>query len=128
VLHIRLAQGIGEHEQADAALLRRADRSRRSYGRERHQAVARGLAFCNTEVFKRLETAGWPHSIGVCMQKAIREGGAGDPRECLQTIVGYPKEDEAQIAEIVAGDRRLIVRRTRLIGAHAELWPDCRHF
>ncbi len=26
------------------------------------------------------------------------------------------------------GARRLIVRRTRLVGAQAELWPDWRHF
>jgi hypothetical protein len=29
--------------------------------------------FWNTEVFKRLETAGWQYSIGVRMQKAMRE-------------------------------------------------------
>jgi Transposase DDE domain group 1 len=29
---------------------------------------------------------------------------------------------------MIAHGRRLIVRRTRLIGAQAELWPDWRHF
>jgi hypothetical protein len=40
----------------------------------------------------------------------------------------YPKDGEAQIAEITAHGRRLIVRRTRLIGPQAELWPDWRYF
>ena len=41
----------------------------------------------------------------------------------------YPVGGEAQIAETTApGGRRLIVRRTRLIGPQAELWPDWRHF
>jgi hypothetical protein len=34
------------------------------------------------------------------------------------------KAGEAQIAETTYGERRLIVRRTRLIGSQAELWPD----
>jgi hypothetical protein len=37
------------------------------------------------------------------------------------TITDYPDSGEAQIAESVLGDRRLIVRRTRLVGAQAEL-------
>jgi len=39
-----------------------------------------------------------------------------------------PEGGEAQIALTVYGKRRLIVRRTRLIGAQAELWPDWRQF
>jgi hypothetical protein len=35
---------------------------------------------------------------------------------------------EAQIAQTMLGRQRLVVRRTRLIGAQAELWPDWRHF
>jgi len=31
------------------------------------------------------------------------------------------------MAETMLGDLRLIVRRTRLVGAQAELWPDWRH-
>ena len=42
--------------------------------------------------------------------------------------IAYPVGGEAQIAETVYGDRRLIVRRTRLVGAQAELFPDWRHF
>jgi hypothetical protein len=42
--------------------------------------------------------------------------------------IDYPDDGEAQIAETVYAGRRLIVRRTRLVGAQAELWPDWRHF
>ena len=34
----------------------------------------------------------------------------------------------AQVAECTYKGRRLIVRRTRLIGAQATLWPEWRHF
>ena len=39
-----------------------------------------------------------------------------------------PEDGEAQIAETIYAGRRLIVRRTRLLGAQAELWADWRHF
>jgi hypothetical protein len=40
----------------------------------------------------------------------------------------YPDKGEAQIADTTYGGRRLIVRRTRLVGRQAQLWPDWRHF
>jgi hypothetical protein len=42
--------------------------------------------------------------------------------------IDYPDGGEAQIAETVYGERRLIVRRTRLVGAQDELFSDWRHF
>ncbi len=43
-------------------------------------------------------------------------------------MIDYPQEGEAQIAETTHGGRRLILRRTRLVGAQAQLWPDWRYF
>ncbi|MGO9753598.1 MAG: IS1380 family transposase, partial [Solirubrobacteraceae bacterium] len=40
----------------------------------------------------------------------------------------YPKTGEAQIAETKLKGWRLVVRRTRLIGAQAELFPDWQYF
>ena len=43
--------------------------------------------------------------------------------------IDYTADGVAQVAECSYGGRRLIVRRTRLIGAaQARLWPDWRHF
>jgi hypothetical protein len=84
--------------------------------------------FWNTKVFERLEKAGWQYSIGVRIIKSVRAAVEAIDADAWQTIADYPDEGEAQIAETVHGGRRLIVRRTRLIGAQAELWPDWRHF
>ncbi len=89
--------------------------------------VAAADSASNTKVFKRLEQAGWQGSIGVRMQKGIREAVAAIDEAAWQTIA-YPEAGEAQIAETSYGGRRLIVRRTRLLGAQAQLWPDWRHF
>ena len=83
--------------------------------------------FWNTKVFERLEKAGWQYSIGVRMIKTVRAAVQAIPEQAW-TRIDYPEDGEAQIAEAVYGDRRLIVRRTRLLGAQAELWPDWRHF
>jgi len=62
------------------------------------------------------------------MQKGIRETVEQIAQDAWQPVADYPKDGEAQIAETVHGGRRLVVRRTRLLGAQAELWPDWRHF
>jgi len=43
-----------------------------------------------------------------------------------QPLADYPTEGIAQIAESTLSGRRLVVRRTRLVGAQAELFPDWR--
>jgi hypothetical protein len=52
---------------------------------------------------------------------------AAIPETDWVTVEDYPDTGEAQIAETKLGDWRLIVRRTRLVGAQAELFPDWRH-
>jgi hypothetical protein len=49
------------------------------------------------------------------------------PEESWQPLEGYPPDGIAQIAESTLSGRLLVVRRTRLVGAQAELFPDCRH-
>jgi hypothetical protein len=49
------------------------------------------------------------------------------PENAWTTIDDYPSGGEAQIAQTIHGQRPSIIRRTRLIGAQAALWPDWRH-
>jgi hypothetical protein len=62
------------------------------------------------------------------MIKTVRAAVEAINEDAWIKIADYPDDGEAQIAETTYGDRRLIVRRTRLVGAQAELWPDWRHF
>lgn len=84
--------------------------------------------FWSNKVFERLESAGWQYSIGVRMQKPVRGAVEAIDEDAWTKIADYPDDGEAQIAETTYGERRLIVRRTRLLGKQAELWPDWRHF
>lgn len=41
--------------------------------------------------------------------------------------IAYTMGGQAQVAETIYKDQRLIVRRSRLTGAQGQLWPDWRH-
>ena len=127
VLHIRLRKGSANTQKGmlrfTDELIARVTRA----GATGTKLLRADSGFWNTKVFARLEQAGWQYSIGVRMQKGIRKAVEQVDEEAWQTIE-YPDEGEAQIAETTYGGRRLIVRRTRLVGAQAQLWPDWRHF
>jgi hypothetical protein len=57
----------------------------------------------------------------------VKAAIAAIPQQEWQTLADYPEGGEAQIAQTMLAGQRLIVRRTRLLGAQAELWPDWRH-
>lgn len=127
VLHIRLRKGSANTQKGMLRfcdeLIARVERA----GATGVKLLRADSGFWNTKVFKRLEQAGWQYSIGVRMQKGIRAAVEAIDEHAWQTIE-YPDEGEAQIAQSTYGGRRLIVRRTRLLGPQAQLWPDWRHF
>src|SRR5262249_15114071 len=128
VLHIRLRKGSANTQKGMLRfcdeLIARVTRA----GATGVKLLRADSGFWNIKVFGRLETAGWQYSIGVRMREGIRQAVEAIGESAWQTIEDYPQEGEAQIAETTYGGRRLIVRRTRLLGAQAQLWPDWRHF
>jgi hypothetical protein len=127
-LHIRLRKGTANTQKGmlrfTDELIARVTRA----GATGDRLLRADSGFWNTKVFERLERAGWQYSIGVRMIKTVRAAVQAIPEDAWTKITDYPDDGEAQIAETVYGGRRLIVRRTRLLGAQAELWPDWRHF
>ena len=126
-LHIRLRKGSANTQRGMLRfceeLIARVDRA----GASGVKLLRADSGFWNTKVFEYLEKMGWEYSIGVRMIKTVRAAVETIDEDAWQHI-DYPQGGEAQIAETVYGERRLIVRRTRLLGAQAELWPDWRHF
>jgi hypothetical protein len=126
-LHIRLRKGSANTQKGIKRfceeLIARVERA----GATGTKLLRADSGFWNTKVFELLERAGWQYSIGVRNINKVKEAVAAIPEQNWQTIP-YPDGGEAQIAETTYADRRLIVRRTRLLGAQAELFPDWRHF
>jgi hypothetical protein len=127
-LHIRLRKGSANTQKGIERfideLIARVNRA----GATGVKLLRADSGFWNTKVFKRLEKAGWQYSIGVRMTKTVAAAVAAIADDAWITLDDYPEQGEAQIAETVYRGRRLIVRRTRLVGPQAELWPDWRHF
>ncbi|MGZ4524764.1 MAG: transposase [Mycobacteriaceae bacterium] len=84
--------------------------------------------FWNGKIMARLQAAGWTYSIGVRQQQHIKAAITAIAEQDWQSLADYPEGGEAQIAQTMLGHQRLVVRRTRLVGVQAELWPDWRHF
>jgi hypothetical protein len=126
-LHIRLRKGSANTQKGIKRfceeLIARVERA----GATGTKLLRADSGFWNTKVFELLEKAGWQYSIGVRNIKNVKAAVEAIPENAWQSIL-YPDAGEAQIAETTYGERRLIVRRTRLVGAQAELWPDWRHF
>ena len=126
-LHIRLRKGSANTQKGIRRfcdeLIARVERA----GATGTKLLRADSGFWNTKVFERLERAGWQYSIGVRNIKTVKAAVQAIDDDAWQDIA-YPQGGQAQIAETTYGERRLIVRRTRLLGAQAELWPDWRHF
>lgn len=128
VLHIRLRTGRAASPRGVLRfvdeLIARVDRA----GATGAKLFRADTAFWNKKLLARLVKAGWTYSISIAQQPWVKAGIAQIPETAWQTLEDYPEGGEAQIAETELGGHRLIVRRTRLVGPQAELWPDWRHF
>jgi hypothetical protein len=65
-------------------------------------------------------------SITVNHNSRVRDAIAGIDEDAWVGI-DYSDDGTAQVSETLYNDCRLIVRRTRLVGTQARLWPDWRH-
>jgi hypothetical protein len=128
VLHVRLRKGQAASARGvlrfAEELIARVARA----GATGEKLFRADSAFWNKKLMARLEQAGWAYSISVRLQFWVKDAVAGIPEPAWQALQDYSQDGEAQIAEQVVNGKRLIVRRTRLIGPQAELWPDWRYF
>ena len=126
-LHIRLRKGSANTQKGIKRfceeLIARVERA----GATGTKLLRADSGFWNTKVFELLEKADWQYSIGVRNINKVQAAVQAIPEHAWQTIP-YPDGGQAQIAETIYAGRRLIVRRTRLLGPQAELFPDWRHF
>jgi hypothetical protein len=128
VLHVRLRKGSAGSPRG---VLRFVDelipRVKRA-GASGPALLRADNSFWNKKLMARLEAARWQYSISVRMQAWVPDAIAQIPESDWQPVDHYPEGGEAQIAQTMVGQQRLVVRRVRLVGPQAELFPDWRHF
>jgi hypothetical protein len=127
VLHIRMRRGSANTQKGMLRFCQELTARVQRAGACGEKLLRADSGFWNTKVFEYLEKTGWQYSIGVRNIKKIRATVETIDEGAWQDI-DYPVGGQAQIAETTYAGRRLIVRRTRLLGAQAELFPDWRHF
>ena len=127
VLHIRNRKGKANTQRGIARfvdeLIARVQRA----GHTGKIIIRADSGFENHKLMGELNKRGIEFSIGVKLSKTIRALIEQIPDTDWATVADYPEGGEAQIAETQLKGFRLIVRRTRLIGAQAELFPDWRY-
>src|SRR5215218_2062901 len=128
VLHLRLRKGSANTARGALRfvdeLIARVERA----GASGPKLLRADSGFWSKKIFARLERVGWAYSIGVRLQPSVRAAIEQIPEDAWQTLADYPPTSEAQIAETVLGDQRLIVRRVRTLDAQGELLPTWELF
>jgi hypothetical protein len=128
VLHVRLRKGSAASPRGALRFVEELIARVARAGATGVKLLRADSAFWNKRLIARLQQAGWQYSIGVRLQAWVPDAIAQIPESDWQPLEDYPDDGEAQIAQTMLGPQRLVVRRTRLVGPQAELWPDWRHF
>jgi Transposase DDE domain group 1 len=127
VLHIRNRNGKANTQRGAARFVDELLARIRRAGHTGQVVIRADSGFENHKLMRALHRQGVEFSIGVKQSQTIRALIALIPDTDWVTVEDYPDTGEAQIAETMLGAWRLIIRRTRLVGAQAELFPDWRH-
>ncbi len=127
VLHVRNRKGKANTQRGVARFVDELLARVRRAGHTGSIIIRADSGFENHKLMKVLDARDVEFSIGVKISPTIKKLIAAIPETDWVTIENYPETGQAQIAETTLKGFRLIVRRTRLIGAQAELFPDWRH-
>lgn len=127
VLHARLRKGSAQSQRGAERFVRELVRRVRRLGATGPLLIRADSGFWSNKTIEALEQHGVRYSIGVTQHRSVRQAIEQIPDQSWQPLEGYPPEGIAEIAESTLSGRRLVVRRTRLVGAQAELFPDWRH-
>ena len=128
VLHIRCRKGSANTARGALRFVEELIARVARAGSTGPKLLRADSGFWNKKTMARLERAGWSYSIGVRQQQQVKMAIAAIDERDWRPLADYPADGEAQIAQTMIGQQRLVVRRTRLLGQQAELWPDWRHF
>jgi len=127
VLHIRNRKGNANTQRGARRFVEELLARVRRAGHVGPIIIRADSGFENHKLMRRLAREGVEFSIGVKQTKPIRGLIEQIAEADWVTVADYPEGGEAQIAEAQIGTFRLIVRRTRLIGAQADLFRNWRH-
>jgi Transposase DDE domain group 1 len=126
VLHARQRTGRANTARGTARFVDEVAGRVRRAGASGELTVRMDSGFWSAKTIRACRRHGIHYSITVRQTKPIRQAVAAIDEQAWVDIV-YPDGGQAQVAETRYQGDRLIVRRTRLVGAQAELFPNWRY-
>jgi hypothetical protein len=127
VLHVRLRRGAANTSRGAVRFVEELVARVRRAGATGELIMRFDAGFWSHRTIATLERLGVGFTMGVKMQKPVVSAISAID-ESAWIPISYSSGGEAEVAECTYKGRRLIVRRTRLIGRQATLWPEWRHF
>jgi hypothetical protein len=129
VLHIRCRTGSANTQRGLKRFVEELLARVRRAGYRGRIVIRADSGFENQTVMRLLDRRGVEFSIAVKQHKHIRGLIDQIAETDWQAVKDYPDTGEAQVAEArhPGTGFRLIARRTRLVGAQADLFPNWRH-
>jgi hypothetical protein len=128
ILHARMRTGSANTQRGTKRFVEELVARLRRAGAAGPIIIRFDSGYWSNETIKVLTRLGVSYTMAVRTgTKAIHTAIAGIDEADWVTI-DYPIGGEAMVAECIYKGRRLVVRRTRLTGPQATLWPGWRHF
>jgi Transposase DDE domain group 1 len=127
VLHARLRRGGANTARGTVRFVEELVARVRRAGAKGELIMRFDSGFWSHRTIATLERLDVGFTMGVRMRKSV-VSAISVIEESAWTPIDYSPEGEAEVAQCTYKGRRLIVRRTRLVGAQATLWPEWRHF
>jgi hypothetical protein len=126
VLHARQRAGRANTARGTARFVDELAARVRRAGAAGELTMRADSGFWSAKTIKTCRRHGVRYSITVRQTKPVRAAIAAIPEDAWTPIV-YPDGGLAQVAETRYRGDRLVVRRTRLVGEQAELFPNWRY-
>jgi hypothetical protein len=127
ILAVRMRKGAANTGRGTVRFVEELVRRVRRAGASADLIIRFDSGFWSNATISTLERLDVGYTMGIKMLKPVVSAVSSIPEEDW-TPIEYSPDGEAEVAECDYRGRRLIVRRTRVVGRAQQLWPDWRHF
>ena len=127
LVHVRLRKGAANTQRGAKRFVEELVARIRRAGAGGELIMRFDSGFWSNTTIATLERLDVGYTMGVAMVKSVVKAVSAIDEKAWRPIE-YTCDGEAQVAECTYKGRRLVVRRTRLVGPQATLWPQWRHF
>ena len=127
LLHVRMRKGSANTQRGTKRFVEELVARIRRAGATGELIMRFDSGFWSNATIATLGRLGVGYTMGVRMVKSVVTAVSAIDEQSW-TPIDYTCGGIAEVAECVYKGRRLVVRRTRLVGSQATLWPEWRHF